>query len=122
MWRNLLLCTSTPTRNITMAPKVNKSKKTKTTKGKKRVRKHLEGSIERITAHAIRRLCHKSGISRIRGTVYDETRGILLLLLTSLLKDSTEYAKHSKRKMISVVDVVYAHKKQGRPLRGVVSA
>ena len=49
--------------------------------GAKRHRKVLRDNIQGITKPAIRRLARRGGVKRISGLIYEETRGVLKVLL-----------------------------------------
>jgi histone H4 len=71
-----------------------------------------------ITKPAIRRLARRGGVKRISGMVYEETNGVLKIFLQEILQQAIIYADHAKRSTISVMDVLYALKRQGRSLYG----
>lgn len=78
--------------------------------GAKRHKKKLTASINGITKPAVRRLSRRAGIKRISGTLYEETRSHLKTFLESVIRDSTVYTEHAKRKTVTVNDVVYGLK------------
>jgi histone H4 len=80
--------------------------------------KVLRDSIQGITKPAIRRLARRGGVKRISGLVYEETRGVLKVFLEEVIKDAVTYTTHAKRSTVSVMDVVYALKRNGRTLYG----
>lgn len=84
----------------------------------KRHRKILRDNIQGITKPAIRRLARKGGVKRISGLVYEETRGVLKTFLTDVIRDAVLYTDHAKRQTVTVLDVIYALKRQGRTLYG----
>ena len=86
--------------------------------GAKRHRKILRDNIQGITKPAIRRLCRRGGVKRISGLIYEETRGVLKVFLENVIRDAVTYTEHAKRKTVTVLDVVYALKRQGRTLYG----
>lgn len=49
--------------------------------GAKRHRKVLRDNIQGITKPAIRRLARRGGVKRISGLIYEETRGVLKVLI-----------------------------------------
>ena len=51
--------------------------------GAKRHRKVLRDNIQGITKPAIRRLARRGGVKRISGLIYEETRGVLKVLIFS---------------------------------------
>ena len=86
--------------------------------GAKRHRKVLRDNIQGITKPAIRRLARRGGVKRLSGLIYEETRGVLKVFLEHVIRDSITYTEHGRRKTVSVLDVVYALKRQGRTLYG----
>ena len=54
--------------------------------GAKRHRKVLRDNIQGITKPAIRRLARRGGVKRISGLIYEETRGVLKVLILFLVK------------------------------------
>ena len=86
--------------------------------GAKRHRKILRDNIQGITKPAIRRLARRGGVKRISGLIYEETRGVLKVFLENVIRDAVTYCEHAKRKTVTVMDVVYALKRQGRTLYG----
>ncbi|XP_048476966.1 uncharacterized protein LOC109928922 [Rhincodon typus] len=88
--------------------------------GAKRHRKVLRDNIQGITKPAIRRLARRGGVKRISGLIYEETRGVLKVFLENVIRDAVTYTEHAKRKTVTAMDVVYALKRQGRTLYGVL--
>ena len=67
--------------------------------GAKRHRKVLRDNIQGITKPAIRRLARRGGVKRISGLIYEETRGVLKVLLREyqLAPAHFAYCPSSKR-------------------------
>uniref|UniRef100_A0A673HY11 Histone H4 n=1 Tax=Sinocyclocheilus rhinocerous TaxID=307959 RepID=A0A673HY11_9TELE len=65
-------------------------------------------NIEGITKPAIRCLARRGGVKRISGLIYEETRGVLKVLLENMICDAVTYTEHAKRKTVTTMDVVYA--------------
>lgn len=86
--------------------------------GMKRHRKVVRDSVRGITKGDIRRLARRGGIKRISGTVYDETRQAMVDRLKTILQECVIYLDHSKRQTVTVRDVIFALKRQGRPIYG----
>jgi len=84
----------------------------------KRHRKIAKDSIYGITKGDIRRLARRGGIKRISGEVYPSTREALKSHLQAILKDVSIVLDHTKRKTVTVLDVIFALRRQGRPLYG----
>jgi histone H4 len=57
-------------------------------------------------------------VKRISGLVYEETRGVLKWFLENVMRDVICYTEHAHRMQVTVMDVVYALKRQGRTLYG----
>ncbi|XP_045072582.1 histone H4-like [Coregonus clupeaformis] len=83
--------------------------------GAKRHCKVLRDNIQGITKPAIRRLAARR-VKRISGLIYEETRGVLKVILENVIRDAVTYTEHAKRKTVTAMDVVYALKRQGRTL------
>lgn len=86
--------------------------------GAKRHRPVLRDNIQGISKPAIRRLARRGGVKRISGLMYDEVRGALKVFLENVIRDAVTYTEHARRKTVTAMDVVYALKRQGRPLYG----
>lgn len=98
--------------------KGKKSGEGKGTPGTKRTKKALKDNIRGITKPAIRRMARRGGVKRISGIMYEEVRGILKSFVEGVVRDSTAYTEHAKRKTVTALDVVHALKKRGRMLYG----
>ena len=86
--------------------------------GAKRHRKRLRDNIQGITKPAIRRLARRGGVKRLSGMIYEETRGVLKVFLESVIRDAVTYTEYARRMTVTAMDVVYALKRQGKPLYG----
>ena len=86
--------------------------------GAKRHRRVLRDNIQGITKPAIRRLARRGGVKRLGGLIYDEVRGVLKVFLENTIRDTVTYTEHARRKTVVAMDVMYALKRQGRPLYG----
>ncbi|KAJ5522896.1 hypothetical protein N7513_003248 [Penicillium frequentans] len=86
--------------------------------GAKRHRKILRDQILGITKPAIRRLARRGGVKRISSMVYEETRGVLKAFLEGVIREAVTYTEHAQRKTVTSLDVIYALKRQGRPVYG----
>ncbi|KAL6736000.1 hypothetical protein Aduo_006397 [Ancylostoma duodenale] len=85
---------------------------------RKRHRMTVPDHIQGITRPAIRRLARRAGVKRISERIYVETRGVLKVFLERVIHDAVMYTEHAKRKTVTVMDVVYAVKRQGYTLYG----
>lgn len=72
--------------------------------------------VNRITKGDIRRLARRGGVKRISSMVYEETQAVLKSFLRNVLHDATTLTDHCRRKTVTVSDVVYSLKRQGRTL------
>lgn len=86
--------------------------------GAKRHRKVLRDNIQGVTKPAIRRLARRGGVKRISALIYEHTRIVLRGFLHKVIRDSYTYTEYAKRKTVTVLDVVYALKRNGRTLYG----
>ncbi|KAM0803033.1 histone-fold-containing protein [Usnea florida] len=86
--------------------------------GLRRHRKVVRDSIRGITKGDIRRLARRGGIKRISGTIYDDARQAMIDRIKAILEECVIYLDHSKRKTVTVRDVIFALKRQGRPIYG----
>jgi histone H4 len=57
-------------------------------------------------------------VKRLSGLIYEETRGVLKLMLHDVIRNAVTYTEHSRRKTVTALDVVYALKRMGRTLYG----
>jgi histone H3/H4 len=78
----------------------------------------LKDNAKGITKPAIRRLARRGGVKRISGLIYEEARVTLKLFLENIIKDAVTYTEYARRKTVTVMDVVYALKRNGRTLYG----
>ena len=89
--------------------------------GKMMARRHghqIKDPMLGVTKPAIRRLCRRSGVKRINGLVYEETRGNCKAWLENVIRDAITYAEHARRKTVTAMDIVYALKRHGQELYG----
>lgn len=76
-----------------------------------RHRKIIRDNIkDTLSKPAIRRLARRGGVKRIKGTVYESTRGKFSDFLKDNLATTIEVTKHAKRKTVSVNDALYGLK------------
>ncbi len=87
--------------------------------GAKRHRRVLRDNIKGITNPAIRRLARRGGVKRMSGLIYDEARGTLRVFLKNIIRDAVVFYEHSSRlRTVTVQDIIYALKHNGRTLYG----
>jgi len=86
--------------------------------GTRRHRKVLRDNIRGITKGDIRRLGRRGGVKRISAMIYDEIRKALSDRVRLLIKDCVIFVEHSKRKTVTVSDVIFALKRLGNPIYG----
>ncbi|KAF7945957.1 uncharacterized protein EAE97_004995 [Botrytis byssoidea] len=84
----------------------------------RRHRKVLKDNINGITKGDIRRLARRGGVKRISSLIYGDVREAIKSRLNEILKDCVAIVEHSKRKTVTVNDVIWALRRQGRPLYG----
>ncbi|PVH83542.1 histone-fold-containing protein [Cadophora sp. DSE1049] len=89
-----------------------------TGKGSKRNRKVVRDTIQGVTKGDIRRLARRGGVKRISGGIYDEVRSQLKKRLEDILKVTVTVVEYQNRKTVTVMDVVFALKRLGRPIYG----
>jgi len=87
-------------------------------KGAVRHRKVLRNAIQGVTKPAIRRLARRGGVKRVSSLVYEDVRAELKQFLKRVLHKTILYTKHARRTTVTVQDVVYALKREGRVLYG----
>jgi histone H4 len=80
----------------------------------------LRDNIPGITKSCIRRLARRSGVKRISGLIYDETRGVLKVFVERLIRDAVNCTKRARRKTVTAMDVAHALKWPGCPLSGAI--
>jgi histone H4 len=97
--------------------KTTKMAKGKSGSGGKRVKKAVKGSTI-VTNGSIRRLARRGGVKRISKDVYDNVRSVIRGFSDGVIRDATAYTEHSKRKTVSVGDIVAALRKRGRSIYG----
>lgn len=83
-----------------------------------RHRRILRDNIQGITKPCIKRLARRAGVKRLSGLVYEETRGVLKVFLENVLRAAITYTEHGRRRTVSVEDIIYGLKNQGRVLYG----
>ena len=66
----------------------------------------MRDNIRGITKPAIRRLARRSGLKRISGLIYEETRGVLNVFPENVIRDAVTYTEHVKRKTVTAMDVI----------------
>ena len=74
--------------------------------------------VKGMTRPAVRRLARRGGVVRISGVVYDDIRNVLNSFLANVLHDAVACTEYSRRKTVSVDDIVFALRRQGRILYG----
>ncbi|KAF7925590.1 uncharacterized protein EAE98_006815 [Botrytis deweyae] len=84
----------------------------------RRHRKVLKDNINGITKGDIRRLARRGGVKRISSMIYGDVREAIKSRLNEILKDCVAIVEHSKRKTVTVNDVIWALRRQGRPIYG----
>jgi len=86
---------------------------------RKSARVILRDNIEGIKRPEIRRLARRSGVQRISGNIYEETRSVLKSYLDEIVQKSTIFTEHAGRVTVTPMDVVNALKAtEGKQLYG----
>ncbi|KAB8297863.1 hypothetical protein EYC80_001658 [Monilinia laxa] len=84
----------------------------------RRHRKVLKDNINGITKGDIRRLARRGGVKRISALIYHDVREAIKARLYEVLRDCCTIVEHGKRKTVTVNDVIWALRRQGRPIYG----
>lgn len=94
----------------------------KTTKGSGRNglkhKRKISDNINGITKPDIRRLARRGGVKRISSLIYEQVRIVLKVFLENILRDAVTYTMYAKRERVTVMDVVWALKRQGHTIYG----
>lgn len=75
-------------------------------------------NIARISKASLRRLARRGGVLRLSNTVYPVIRGTLYKFLQQIIQTAVIYTSHARRKTVTVYDIIYALKHEGRTLFG----
>ncbi|KAJ4389747.1 Histone H4 [Gnomoniopsis smithogilvyi] len=86
--------------------------------GAKRHRKIITDTIRGITRPDIRRLARRGGVKRISAGIYNDVRAALKDRLMMILRDCVTYVEHRQAKTVTVLDVIHALRRIGRPIYG----
>ena len=86
--------------------------------GAKRHEKKLRDNIQGVTAAALRRLARRGGVKRLGMLVYEETRLVLKVFLSDVIREAIVYSEHANRKTVLTTDVVHALRRRGHTLYG----
>ena len=78
----------------------------------------LRDNLEGISTLSLRRLARRGGIKRISGVMYPIIRGTLYEYLQKIIQTAVIYTSHARRKTVTVYDIIYALKREGRALYG----
>lgn len=71
-----------------------------------------------ITKPDIRRMARRGGVKRISATIYSEVRAALKGFLEKILRDCVAFVDHRQAKTVTVTDVIYSLRRNGRTLYG----
>ena len=74
--------------------------------------------VKDMTKPAIRRLARRAGVMRISGVVSEDINSALKFFLTDVIHDAVAYTEYSRRKTVSVRDIIFALKRQNETLYG----
>ncbi|KAH8596066.1 histone-fold-containing protein [Bisporella sp. PMI_857] len=84
----------------------------------KRHRKIMKDTIQGITKGDIRRLARRGGVKRISATIYEDLRAAMRAYIERVMRDVATITEHCNRKTITVTDIIFALRRQGRPIYG----
>lgn len=85
------------------------------------VRRHrnvLRDGMSGISKASIRRLARRGGVKRLSGMIYEESRAVLRNFLHRIIGTAVLYSQHARRKTVTVYDIIYSLKREGRILYG----
>ncbi|EKD20059.1 uncharacterized protein L3040_002263 [Drepanopeziza brunnea f. sp. 'multigermtubi'] len=85
---------------------------------RKQSRKMIKDTIQGVTKGDIRRLARRGGVKRISAGIYDQVRSALKDRLSEILRIAVTVTEYQQRKTCTVMDVVFALKRLGRPIYG----
>ncbi|KAI9051671.1 hypothetical protein LZ554_004713 [Drepanopeziza brunnea f. sp. 'monogermtubi'] len=85
---------------------------------RKQSRKMIKDTIQGVTKGDIRRLARRGGVKRISAGIYDQVRVALKDRLSEILRIAVTVTEYQQRKTCTVMDVVFALKRLGRPIYG----
>jgi len=78
----------------------------------------LRDNLHGISKQSIRRLARRAGVMRMSALVCEEARAVLKVFVSNLIQDAVVYTEHANRKTVTMRDIVYALKHQGRTIYG----
>ncbi len=81
-------------------------------------RRQQRSALLGITKPDFRRLARRGGVKRISAEIYPDARQALKDFLSRVVGTAIIYTEHSHRRTVSVQDVLYALKQQGRTVYG----
>ncbi|ESZ92146.1 hypothetical protein SBOR_7477 [Sclerotinia borealis F-4128] len=84
----------------------------------RRHRKLPKDNIYGITKGDIRRFARRGGVMRISASIYQDVREAIKARLATVLRDCATIVEHAKRKTLTVNDVIWALRRQGKPIYG----
>jgi histone H3 len=70
-----------------------------------RHRKILRDNISGITKPALLRILRRAGVKRVSGLIYEELRGVLMVWLRTLVRDTVIFTEHARRKTAQLSDL-----------------
>jgi len=77
-----------------------------------------DDAVNGISKPALRRLARRAGVKRMAQEIYPEARILLKNFLDDTISNAVAYMEHSRRKTVTVDDVLHALKRNGRTLYG----
>lgn len=86
--------------------------------GAKRHRRVMHNSLSGISKGDVRRLARRGGVKRISSLIYEDVRGALRSFLEVVIRDSILFTEYGRRATVTVKDVLFSLKRNGRTLYG----
>lgn len=81
--------------------------------------KNQKEIMKNLSKAAIRRMARRGGCKRISHRIPEEAREAAGSFLQKVLTESLTYTQHKKRSTVTAKDVVYALRRQGKPIYGL---
>lgn len=81
-------------------------------------RRVYQSMVYGISKTDLRKCARRGGVKRISPLCYDEARGVLKVWLEDVIRDALTYAEHSRRMVVTTMDIIYALKRRGVTIYG----
>ena len=83
-----------------------------------RHRRVLRDNLMGISKADIRRLARRGGVKRLSSAIYPEMRDVLKNFLQRIIGTAIVYTEYASRKTVTVHDIIYSLKHEGRTMYG----